>query len=77
MFFNTQTPLPPGTISTVVDEDRYALVMRDERPAARKKWPRADYANWDGVVVSLTGDGMSDIDARLAKVWHRTSRRTV
>lgn len=67
VFFNTQTPLPPGVVSTVVGEDRYALVMRDGHPAARKKWTLADYAKWDSVVVSLTGDGMSDIDARLAK----------
>jgi DNA-binding transcriptional LysR family regulator len=67
VFFNTQTPLPPGTVSTVVGEDRYALVMREGHPAARKKWTLADYAKWDSVVVSLTGDGMSDIDARLAK----------
>jgi DNA-binding transcriptional LysR family regulator len=67
VFFNTQTPLPPGAVSTVVGEDRYVLVMRDGHPAARKKWTLADYAKWDSVVVSLTGDGMSDIDARLAK----------
>ncbi len=67
VFFNTQTPLPPGAVSTIVGEDRYALVMRNGHPAARKKWTLADYAKWDSVVVSLTGDGMSDIDARLAK----------
>ena len=67
VFFNTQTPLPPGTVSTVVGEDRYALVMRDGHPAARKKWILADYGKWESVVVSLTGDGMSDVDARLAK----------
>jgi DNA-binding transcriptional LysR family regulator len=66
-FFNTQTALPPGVVSTVVGEDRYALVMREGHPAARKKWTLADYANWDSVVVSLTGDGRSDIDVRLAK----------
>jgi DNA-binding transcriptional LysR family regulator len=65
-FHNTQTPLPPGTVSTVVGEDHYALVMRKGHPAAKKKWTLADYAKWDSVVVSLTGDGMSDIDARLA-----------
>lgn len=67
VFFNTQTPLPPGAVSTVVGEDRYALVMREGHPAAKKKWTLADYGKWDSVVVSLTGDGMSDIDARLAK----------
>lgn len=67
VFFNTQTPLPPGAVSTVVGEDRYALVMRAGHPAARKKWSLADYAKWESVVVSLVGDGRSDIDARLAK----------
>jgi hypothetical protein len=65
--FNTQTPLPPGAVSTVVGEDCYALVMREGQPAARKKWTLADYAKWESVAVSFVGDGMSDIDARLAK----------
>ena len=67
VFFNTQTPLPPGAVSTVVGEDCYALVMRDGHPAAKKKWTLADYAKWESVAVSFVGDGMSDIDARLAK----------
>jgi DNA-binding transcriptional LysR family regulator len=67
VFFNAQIPLPPGAVSTVIGEDRYALVMRDKHPAATKKWGLADYAKWENVVVSLTGDGTSDIDARLAK----------
>lgn len=67
VFFNTKTPLPPGAVSTVVGEDRYVLVMRIGHPAARKNWTLGDYAKWDNVAVSLTGDGMSDIDARLAK----------
>lgn len=66
-FFNTETPLPPGAVSTVVGQDRYALVMREKHPAAAKKWTLAEYARWDNVVVSLIGDGRSDIDARLAK----------
>ena len=66
-FFNTQTPLPAGVVSTVVGDDRYVLVMRAGHPAAKKKWTLAEYAKWDSVVVSLTGDGMSDVDARLAK----------
>jgi DNA-binding transcriptional LysR family regulator len=28
IFADTQTPLPPGAVSTVIGEDRYALVMR-------------------------------------------------
>jgi DNA-binding transcriptional LysR family regulator len=67
VFFNAETPLPPGAVSTVIGEDRYALVMREKHPAAAKKWTLAEYAKWDSVVVSLIGDGKSDIDARLAK----------
>lgn len=67
VFFNAETPLPPGAVSTVIGQDRYALVMREKHPAAAKKWTLAEYAKWDSVVVSLIGDGRSDIDARLAK----------
>jgi DNA-binding transcriptional LysR family regulator len=67
VFFNAETPLPPGAVSTVIGQDRYALVMREKHPAAAKKWTLAEYAKWESVVVSLIGDGTSDIDARLAK----------
>jgi DNA-binding transcriptional LysR family regulator len=67
VFFNAETPLPPGAVSTVIGEDRYALVMREKHPAAAKKWTLAEYAKWESVVVSLIGDGRSDIDARLVK----------
>jgi DNA-binding transcriptional LysR family regulator len=67
VFFNAETPLPPGAVSTVIGEDRYALVMREKHPAAAKRWTLADYAKWESVVVSLIGDGRSDIDARLAE----------
>jgi DNA-binding transcriptional LysR family regulator len=67
VFFNAETPLPPGAVSTVIGQDRYALVMRENHPAAAKKWTLAEYSKWESVVVSLIGDGASDIDARLAK----------
>jgi DNA-binding transcriptional LysR family regulator len=67
VFADAQTPLPPGAVSTVIGEDWYALVMREKHPAASKKWTVADYAKWDSVVVSIFGDGQSDVDARLAK----------
>lgn len=67
VFADAQTPLPPGAVSTVIGEDRYALVMREKHPAAAKKWTVAEYANWESVVVSIFGDGVSDVDARLAK----------
>jgi DNA-binding transcriptional LysR family regulator len=67
VFADAQTPLPPGAVSTIIGEDRYALVMREAHPAAKKKWKVAEYANWESVVVSIFGDGASDVDARLAK----------
>lgn len=67
VFADAETPLPPGAVSTAIGEDRYALVMREKHPAASKKWTVADYGKWDSVVVSIFGDGQSDVDARLAK----------
>jgi DNA-binding transcriptional LysR family regulator len=67
VFADTDTPLPTGTVSTVIGQDRYALVMREKHPAANRKWTIADYARWDSAVVSIFGDGQSDVDARLAK----------
>jgi DNA-binding transcriptional LysR family regulator len=67
IFADAQTPLPPGAVSTVIGEDRYALVMREKHPAAGKKWTVTDYAKWDSAVVSIFGDGQTDVDARLAK----------
>jgi DNA-binding transcriptional LysR family regulator len=67
IFADAQTPLPPGAVSTVIGEDRYALVMREKHPAARKRWTVADYSKWDSAVVSIFGDGQTDVDARLAK----------
>jgi DNA-binding transcriptional LysR family regulator len=67
VFADAETPLPPGAVSTAIGEDRYALIMREKHPAASKRWTVADYAKWDSVVVSIFGDGQSDVDARLAK----------
>jgi DNA-binding transcriptional LysR family regulator len=67
VFADAETPLPPGAVSTVIGDDRYALVMREQHPAAKKKWTVAEYASWESVVVSIFGDGASDVDARLAK----------
>lgn len=67
VFADAQTPLPPRAVSTVIGGDRYALVLREDHPAAARPWTIADYGKWDSVVVSIFGDGTSDIDARLAK----------
>ncbi len=67
VFADTDTPLRPGAVSTVIGQDRYAVVMRENHSAASRKWKLADYAKWDSAVVSIFGDGHSDVDARLAK----------
>ena len=67
VFADTDTPLPPGAVSIEIGQDRYALVMREKHPAASRRWTLADYAKWDSAVVSIFGDGQSNVDARLAK----------
>lgn len=66
VFALSSTPLPPGTYSEVVAEDRLAIVMRRGHPAAKKPWSVADYGKYEHVGVALMGDGQSDIDALLA-----------
>lgn len=66
IFALASTPLPTCTYSEVVMKDQLALVMRARHPAARKKWTVADYAKYPHIGVALTGDGRSEIDARLA-----------
>jgi hypothetical protein len=41
--------------------------MREQPPAASRKWRLADYAKWDSAVVSIFGDGQSNVEAQLAK----------
>jgi DNA-binding transcriptional LysR family regulator len=65
-FALASTPLPPGTASEVVAEDRLALVMRGSHPAAGRHWTIADYGLYGHVGVALLGDGQSDVDAELA-----------
>lgn len=65
-FALSSTPLPPGVYSEVVAEDRLALVMRRDHPAAARAWTLADYELYQHVGVALLGDGRSEIDALLA-----------
>ena len=60
------TPLPPGATSFPLAEDRLALVMRRGHRAAKRPWTLADYGTVDHVVIAVFGDGLSEIDARLA-----------
>jgi DNA-binding transcriptional LysR family regulator len=65
-FATATTPLPPGVFSDWLARDRLALVMRRRHPAANRAWTLADYAEYPHATVGLFGDGLSEIDARLA-----------
>ena len=66
-FALSSTSLPPGVYSEIVAEDRLALVMRRDHPAAGHAWSIAEYGTWQHVGVALLGDGRSEIDAVLAR----------
>ncbi len=65
-FATAATPLPPGAVSEPIASDRLALVMRRGHPAANRAWTLADYAAYPHATVAFFGDGVSEIDARLA-----------
>jgi DNA-binding transcriptional LysR family regulator len=65
-FAVTGTPLPPGAVSETIANDRLALVMRRDHPAANRQWTVADYGLYRHATVSFFGDGVSEIDARLS-----------
>ena len=65
-FATAATPLPPGVFSEPIASDRLALVMRRGHPAANRAWSVADYAAYPHATVAFFGDGVSEIDARLA-----------
>ena len=65
-FALSTTPLPPDAMSEIIHEDRLALVLRRGHPAARRKWTLADYGAVDHVGVAILGDGVSELDAKLA-----------
>jgi DNA-binding transcriptional LysR family regulator len=65
-FALTSSPLPPGAASFMLAEDRLALVMRRGHPLSRKDWTLKDYGEINHIGVTLTDDGLSEIDARLA-----------
>ena len=65
-FATAATPLPPGAVSEPLASDRLALVMRRGHPAANRSWSVADYAAYPHATVAFFGDGVSEIDARLA-----------
>jgi len=65
-FALTTTPLAPGAYSEVVATDRLAVVMRRDHPAANRVWSLDDYGAYPNAVVTLVGDGQSEMDAVLA-----------
>ena len=66
-FATAATPLPPGVLSEALARDRLALVMRRGHPAANRVWTVTDYGIFPHATVAFFGDGVSDIDARLAE----------
>ena len=56
----------PAPFSEPLASDRLALVMRRGHPAANRTWSLADYAVYPHATVAFFGDGVSEIDARLA-----------
>jgi len=65
-FALTTTPLTPGAYSEIVAQDRLAVVMRRDHPAANRAWSLADYGVYPNAAVTLVGDGHSEMDAILA-----------
>jgi DNA-binding transcriptional LysR family regulator len=61
------TPLPPGTLSEPLAEDRLAVVRRSGHPTGNAAWTVDDYARFPSVAIALLGDGASDLDAQLAR----------
>lgn len=60
-------PLAAGTHSEMLMDDRLALIMRRDHPAARNGPPSlAAYAALTHVTVSVFGDGSTEADAALA-----------
>ena len=53
-------------MSEPVAQDRLALVMRRDHPAAGRAWSMADYGRFNHVSISLLGDGSSELDSILA-----------
>jgi len=66
-FAVANTPLPPGATSEPLADDRLALVIRSNHPAANLDWTLADYALWPNVTITIRGDDESEIDGALAQ----------
>lgn len=60
------TPLPVGTETLSLGEDRLVLVMRRHHPLAGKPVTPEDYERFPHAAISIFGDGRSELDAELA-----------
>lgn len=65
-FALSSTPLPSGSASFEIMNDRLALMMRRHHPLAKKTWMLKDYTRVDHIAINLTDDGISDLDALLS-----------
>ncbi len=73
VFALSTTPLPPGAVSFPLVRDQLAVVVGAQHPKAGADWQIEDYAQWPSIVISLIGDGTSDLDTLLSR--HGVTRR--
>jgi DNA-binding transcriptional LysR family regulator len=73
VFALATTPLPSGALSESLGQDRLALVMRRGHPAENQKWTIKDYGRFNHASIGILGDGISELDAKLA--MHGVKRR--
>ena len=67
VFATSTTPLPPGTHSEPLIDDRLALVARRGLRPADHVWTLAEYAAQPHATVAIFGDRLTEIDAELAE----------
>ncbi len=72
VFALASTPLPPGAESMVIGQDQLMLVTRRGHPLATGPVTVQDYARFPHAVITIFGDGNSEVDAALAA--HKLSR---
>ena len=65
-FALASSPLPSGTESLILGNDRLMLVTRRGHPLATGPVTAEDYARFPHAAVSIFGDGQTEIDAGLA-----------
>jgi len=66
VFSVASQPLQPGAASMRLRQDRLALIMRRDHPLAQTPISLSDYTRCDHAMVSILGDGVTELDAALA-----------